>query len=328
MPAIFNVGAIPIPSSSLGDTDWANMTGLSAEVQPGSATFIDSGIVSGFSDSPWLSACQGQYQGYPQPKVVVNYLTTTVTQSTSPAYSSAAASASPIAFPVPVTATLTSTNPAPPSRPPLFQTSEGNSQATNVVPTYSAPGGRMPQSVVPSALITVNGQTYIADRSGLVLPSTTLLPGASGVIIGNEIISLNGNGVVVSRLSPGIANFIMSGLGSTVVGALGSATTISFSTKAAIITTGGVVITELSGRVFMVGTTILTAGGPDATISGEVVTVGTSGVVVSGLSNSVHTSANVAVETGAGASSRYLDGHVFWPILASMFIWQMWPAAF
>jgi hypothetical protein len=147
------------------------------------------------------------------------------------------------------------------------------------------------------------------------------------VTIGSEVISLQSNGVVISPVSQGIGNYIISGLGSSVAGNLGSATTISFRTSDAVVRTGGLSITEVSTGVVVVGTVTLSAGGPAKTISGEVVSVGSGGVVVSKASSSAlilgsSSSVGVAVETGAAEASRHLDGLIFGLMLALVCIWN------
>ena len=119
---------------------------------------------------------------------------------------------------------------------------------------YDQPGGE------GAAVFTLGGNTYTAHAGQpLSIGSTTIFPNGPGSTIDGQRISINNAGVQV-----GNALF-------------------SFSTSAiASFTIGSHAYTATSGQPLIVGTATITSGGPAATISGHIISLAPSSVLVDG----------------------------------------------
>jgi hypothetical protein len=127
-----------------------------------------------------------------------------------------------------------------------------------------------------AAVFTANGHAFTAvpgSNSGVaVVDGTTLSVGGQAVTVQGATISAASNGVVVD--------------GSTI-----NYEDASFTASSAVLTLGSNIATAsaIGSDVFVIGTVTLTAGGPDATISGHTVSAASTGVVIDGSSSSTST---------------------------------------
>ncbi|KAL9087855.1 MAG: hypothetical protein Q9165_006417 [Trypethelium subeluteriae] len=137
------------------------------------------------------------------------------------------------------------------------------------------------QSPTPVAVATIGGQAVSATSGQPVaIGGTTLTPGGVPATVGGQIVSLGSQGLVVGTST---AAYSSPGEGTT--------------PEAAAVTLGGSTYTASSGSPLVIGSNTLSVGGPAATVSGQVVSLGSQGVVVG--SSTIGYSAASAAGKGA-----------------------------
>ncbi|KAL9095207.1 MAG: hypothetical protein Q9165_002463 [Trypethelium subeluteriae] len=152
----------------------------------------------------------------------------------------------------------------------------------NAIPTQKSSDG---------AIFTLDNGLYSASSGqDLTIGSAALTPGASAQIISDHVVSLGSSGVVVD--------------GNTVpyseLPARGSPPAFTLN--------GGVYTAPLPGQPLIVGSMTLTSGGSAVTLSnGEVVSVGSAGVIIGSSTVPFYTGPG----SGAEPSTFSIDGHVY-----------------
>ncbi|KAL9078638.1 MAG: hypothetical protein Q9157_002437 [Trypethelium eluteriae] len=159
----------------------------------------------------------------------------------------------------------------------------------NVLASY---GNAAPsQKSSDGAIFTLDNGLYSASSGqALTIGSATLTAGAPAQTISDHVVSLGSAGVVVD--------------GNTVpyseIPASGSPPDFTLN--------GGVYTAPLPGQPLVVGSMTLTSGGPAATLSnGEVVSVGSAGVIIGSSTVPFYTGPG----SGASPSTFSVDGHVY-----------------
>jgi len=303
---------VPVPPT---DTVWngPGLTNLAMDFNTDMPSYVNSYVHDLF---PYLPECTGVGEGFPTPLVVAVQLTTTI--GAPPAATTTAApngvtggdpqpplpsaGSGPGAHTAPGPATTINTLPATTIQAAPNGATGGDPQpppapADSGPAAYTAPSGQ--------ATFTVGSQTFTASAGGGVsIAGTTLWAGSGAVTTSGEVISVGSAGVVVSPADPSyaIGAYIASGIEASSGPAAattylfgGSAATAddppdAVTVSGAVITVGSQVYTETAGGslVLTIGgangapptTTTLSANGPPATISGQVISIGTAGVVV------------------------------------------------
>ena len=124
-----------------------------------------------------------------------------------------------------------------------------------------------PSDIAPSKVYTIAGQTFTPNPSGFSIVGTVISPGGPAATIDGTAISLDQSGVLA--------------IGSTTI-SLTAPTPTPFAAKA--FTIGDQIFTPNPSAFSIAGTTV-SAGGPAATISGTVISLGQSGVLAIGSSS-------------------------------------------
>ena len=139
------------------------------------------------------------------------------------------------------------------------------------------------QSLVPVVIATISGQAVTATSGPPVaIDGSTLIAGGPVATIGGQAVSLGSQGLVVGSSTAAYS------------------TESPVDPQAAAVTIGGSTYTAFSGSPLVIGSNTLSEGGPDATISGQLVSLGPQGIAVG--SNSVAYSATPTGGVGAVVS--------------------------
>lgn len=153
----------------------------------------------------------------------------------------------------------------------LIFESDGRSSTASFFTTSADP------ALITDATFVVNGRTYTAVQTGgpgtALMAGTVLSQGGPAVTIDGEIVSLASNGLVLA--SAGSTNteaFSTTRLPSSPVIEVEAVLTAGAQTLTAFQVAGSSGVVEVDGMT-------LSAGGPDITISGEVISVASNGIV-------------------------------------------------
>ncbi|KAK0280179.1 hypothetical protein LTR35_008330 [Friedmanniomyces endolithicus] len=137
---------------------------------------------------------------------------------------------------------------------------------------FSAAPASTNAAVAQTAVVTAGGQTFTAARQGsgtvVVVGSSTLTAGGAAITVSGQVISAASSGLVV---------------GSSTVDFAAVPAVSQAAAQTAVVTAGGQTFTasrQASGSVVVVGSSTLTAGGAAVTVSGQVFSAASSGLVV------------------------------------------------
>ncbi|GAB7356184.1 hypothetical protein MBLNU459_g6772t1 [Dothideomycetes sp. NU459] len=167
------------------------------------------------------------------------------------------------------------------------------SDPSNAESDPAAIGGSSAVATSAAATFTIGSQPFTAPSgSPLIMDSYTITAGGSAATISGKIVSVASDGVVVDDTTQSYGAAVADTTNPTQAA---SSQAIGF---AAILTIGTQAMTVRPGAPATVGSLTITAGGPAATVSGQVVSVGSDGLVVGGSTHSFS-----SIETGGSDSS-------------------------
>lgn len=273
------------------DPTWKNMTTFRDETVT-TANWVDALI---FKQYPMFPICNGTFDGFPSPKVVVSVLTETSNDAASQqAATSAAAPAKGITAVNTDSTTIATSTVATRVQTPTVITSFPTSTFITKDEHQSASGS------IDQGHATSSGGIAIGDiiasvlgfasvPSGLVINAgngkeTTYTVISGSVAIGSTVLSINGPAATVNGMAVTLGpSELVIGSSTYAVSAIPSQKLhpdASTSQLGAVLTVGGVVYTATQGNALVIGSTTLTVGGSASTISGIIVSVGSSGVVI------------------------------------------------